>query len=524
MPLGTSTATIPIVRKRRTAGQDFRHFRRWFGRSIRRLLAHLTLRQIFIAGAVLILIVVSFGSWDLWKKWMDERTASEETALLTASGLSKSLTPLLWNIDRNAVDYAIQPLLRADEIVSIAVHELNARNERKLFTQHSWGEGAIRSPSLTKPTPIIRRATISYNGQNIGEVEVFCSLDRAYRVIGNAAWDALLRTGFLVGLLGFGVYTISRQRAVSMELEDSRNRVKKALAQAKEAQAELEEKHGQILASIHYGRMIQTALLPKEEELRKWLPQSALLFKPRDIVSGDFYWLAAREEELFVAVVDCTGHGVPGAFMSMIGCSLLDQIVKVDGEREPTEILARLDLGVREALRQQSSESYANDGMDVCLCRIEKGAVTFAGAHRPLYYWQDGKLEQIKGDRLGVGGRARSGRKDFSQHTIFTPSATTLYLTSDGLIDQPNEQRARFTSRRLQRFLETHGHAPLDRQYSYLLSELQEHQGNEPQRDDITLLAVWHDPDSFALTGHAVEAKEMEPSRRLTSPHYNAST
>jgi serine phosphatase RsbU (regulator of sigma subunit) len=519
MPLGSSTTTIPLVRKRRTAGQDFRHFRRWFGRSMRRLFAHLTLRQIFVAGAVLILIVVSFGSWDLAKKWVEERAASEETALLTASGLSKSLTPLLWNMDRNAVDYAIQPLLHEDEIISIAVYETSAENARKLFSQYTWGVGGISASPLDKPTPIVRRAVIQHDKKDIGEVEVFCSLDRANRVIASAAWDALLRTGFLVGLLGFGVYTISRQRAVSMELMSSRNRVKKALAQAKQAQAELEEKHEQILSSIHYGRMIQTALLPKEEELRKWLPQSALLFKPRDIVSGDFYWLAAREGEVFIAVIDCTGHGVPGAFMSMIGCSLLDQIVKVDEEREPAKILTRLDLGVREALRQQSSDSYANDGMDVCLCRIEKGAVTFAGAQRPLYYWQDGKLGQIKGNRLAVGGRARDGLKNFQQHTIFTPNPTTLYLTTDGLIDQPNEQRARFSSRRLQRFLETHGHTPLNRQYSYLLSELQVHQGAEPQRDDITLLAVWHDPDTFALTNDSAETREMEPSRRLIPQH-----
>jgi len=263
-----------------------------------------------------------------------------------------------------------------------------------------------------------------------------------------------------------------------------------------QAYREIEDKNKNITASIRYAKTIQQAILPSDKELQESLHEYFTIYKPKDIVSGDFYWFVHKPDQnrKFLAAVDCTGHGVPGAFMSMIGHSLLDEIVNADQIYEPARILENLNIRVREALKQD--EKVNDDGMDVCLCMMESidnnaVKVTFTGAKRPLYYMTQTseKLVALKGDLKSVGGLSLRQRH-FTNKEILLRKGDTIYLTSDGLIDQSGINKRKFGTLRLIKLLEENAHLPMQKQKAVLEEELQKHQQNTEQRDDIMVIGV----------------------------------
>jgi tetratricopeptide (TPR) repeat protein len=161
----------------------------------------------------------------------------------------------------------------------------------------------------------------------------------------------------------------------------------------------------QITDSIAYASRIQTAILPPGDFISKLIPQHFILFKPRDVVSGDFYWVTHKDNKMIIAAIDCTGHGVPGAFMSMLGFAFLNEIVNKEGELKANIILNQLRDYVKKSLHQTGKEGETNDGMDAALCIIDKEnqELQFAGAYKPLYLIRNSKLELIKGDRMPIG-------------------------------------------------------------------------------------------------------------------------
>lgn len=254
---------------------------------------------------------------------------------------------------------------------------------------------------------------------------------------------------------------------------------------------ELAELNANITASIAYAQKIQQAILPSAEKLSAAFEEHFIIYKPKDIVSGDFYWFHDLGDAKILAVCDCTGHGVPGAFMSMIGNALLNQIVIEKGFDAPNVILEELHKAIRAALKQSENPSVElQDGMDVCLARIETDRLVFAGAKRPLYAVQEGNLIELKGDRYGIGGRQREAERKFNQQTLPLDRSTTIYLTTDGYIDQANAQRDSFGSKRFKELLKVIAPMPIADQRAKLETELALHQQNEAQRDDITLMGV----------------------------------
>ena len=263
----------------------------------------------------------------------------------------------------------------------------------------------------------------------------------------------------------------------------------------------IEQQNENIKASITYAKTIQNAILPPYQELSKFF-NLFIIYKPKDIVSGDFYWYAhlpAKEgfsEKIFYAAVDCTGHGVPGAFMSMIGSRLLNEIVNERKVTKPSKVLTELDLGVKTVLRQDVTDN--NDGMDVSLCCIEKRAngsfeVNFAGAKRPLFYYikKENSLRYIKGTRKTIGGtQARRNKEVFTDYKLILEKSDRIYLTTDGLIDQSSPQRIRYGSPRIIQLLQQIGHKPLDQQSAAIEKSLLDFQENESQRDDVTFLGI----------------------------------
>ena len=180
----------------------------------------------------------------------------------------------------------------------------------------------------------------------------------------------------------------------------------------------LEQKKS-ITESIQYAKQIQTAILPPDEVIKYLLPKHFILFKPRDIVSGDFYWLTHKHGEIIIVVADCTGHGVPGAFMSMLGSALLKDVVNNSDILKANQILNDLREKVILSLRQTGQEGEAKDGMDISLCIIntEKMRLQYAGANNPLYLIRQGTLKEIKADKMPIGISSKAG-KSFTNHEM----------------------------------------------------------------------------------------------------------
>ncbi len=276
----------------------------------------------------------------------------------------------------------------------------------------------------------------------------------------------------------------------------------KLMANIKKANTLLDAQNKQITESIHYARRIQNALLPLHENLSKDY-QSFIIYRPKDIVSGDFYWYSEVEENgahpqkmTFIAAVDCTGHGVPGAFMSMIGNSLLNEIVNEMKTYEPANILEILDNEVRNALKQDKTEN--NDGMDVCLCKLEnitssETKITYCGAKRPLliYKKEKNEVEILEGDRKSIGGtNVRKMDIPFTNQESIIKNGDVIYLSSDGIIDQNSYDRKRFGSKRLVELLKKHAVKDMEEQKNIIETTLENHMENVPQRDDITVLGI----------------------------------
>ncbi|WP_299459089.1 SpoIIE family protein phosphatase [uncultured Microscilla sp.] len=266
---------------------------------------------------------------------------------------------------------------------------------------------------------------------------------------------------------------------------------------------EFRKLHGSLTESVEYAQNIQNAILPGNSSFGKLFQDYFIIYKPKDIVSGDFYWMVQtinRDKEnetlsktIFLAVVDCTGHGVPGAFMSMIGTMLLNEIVSRKGIDSPARILKMMHIGVRAALKQ--SEGQNKDGMDICFCKIKpqndgQQEITFAGAKRPLYYSEDNQLFKKPGTRRSIGGDSQTRSEPFVNHTIMLATGDKLFLSTDGFKDVASPKRRNFGQQRLELLLQQGLEDTLQAHRELLLTRLKQHQQDAQQRDDITLIGV----------------------------------
>lgn len=254
----------------------------------------------------------------------------------------------------------------------------------------------------------------------------------------------------------------------------------------------IEAKNERIISSIEYAQTIQQVFLPNSDLLAKYLPNHFVLFMPKDIVSGDFYWVSSAQDIIFAAVVDCTGHGVPGAFMSVVGNTILNQIVNEWRTYNPALILELMHKQVRTALKQDVNNARGHMSMDVCFVAIDlaKNKATFAGASRPLYIVDKGEVTKIAGDPRSVGGYQREETRYFTNHSIDLTSNTELYLTTDGYMDQMDTNFKKIGQRRFVKLLQQVAGKSIENQHNELLMALEQHQKEQDQIDDICILGL----------------------------------
>ncbi|MBN2894015.1 MAG: tetratricopeptide repeat protein [Bacteroidales bacterium] len=273
------------------------------------------------------------------------------------------------------------------------------------------------------------------------------------------------------------------------------------ISKLKKIENELKNKNESINGSIRYAKTIQQAILPESSELDK-IFENFIIFRPKDVVSGDFYWFSKTKNKnaedkthpYFFALADCTGHGVPGAFMSMIGNTLLNEIVNEKQIYSPKDVLTEMDNKLISALHQDKTENI--NGMDICLCRLDfeenTCKITFSAAKRHLFYYKKVEKEIItlKGDIKTVGGIHFRNETEFSNHEIFLKKGDIMYLCSDGIFDQNNKERKRFGKTQILNILTENIDKKLEEQKTELELKLDKWQGEEPQRDDITFIGI----------------------------------
>lgn len=275
---------------------------------------------------------------------------------------------------------------------------------------------------------------------------------------------------------------IMKQHEITLEQRD------KLAAQNEEIMKQQKE----ITDSIYYARRIQTALLPPEAALNKSLPEHFILNKPRDIVSGDYYWMTQKENKTIIVAADCTGHGVPGAFMSMLGIAFLTEIVNEDDDLAAHDILNQLRDRVIYSLHQTGEIGEQKDGMDMALCIIDKKSQTleFSGAYNPLYLIRNNELIVVKADKMPVAIHLRKDQS-FTRHTVKLQNNDTIYIFSDGYVDQFGGPRGRkFMSKRFKELLMSIQEQPMRKQCQVLDQTIEEWRGDIAQVDDILILGI----------------------------------
>jgi Serine phosphatase RsbU, regulator of sigma subunit len=276
------------------------------------------------------------------------------------------------------------------------------------------------------------------------------------------------------------------------ELAREKEGVERALAQLNVANADLERANSYINDGIRYASRIQTALLPDQGALVGLVDELAVGWQPLDIVGGDYYWAGSFGSKGVIAVMDCTGHGVPGAFMTAVVASSFSRILHHHGHDDPAEMLTQLNRLVKSALRQDRDSAVSNDGLDAGICVIdhEAGTVTFAGANMPLLVAEDGQFRLLRGDRMSLGYLDSPEDYRFTAQTLSFGKGSAFYLFTDGVTDQVGGTvRQLFGRRRLQDVLAQVAERPLNEQMDDLLQHLAQWRGEERRRDDMTFLA-----------------------------------
>lgn len=294
--------------------------------------------------------------------------------------------------------------------------------------------------------------------------------------------------------LSFRKMQVSIKRLVEELREINHNLENKVLERTQEIHRQkemVEEKNKEIVDSINYALRLQQAILPPMEKVQEKLPESFILFKPKDIVSGDFYWMDARKDTLLIAAVDCTGHGVPGAMVSVVGANGLNRCVKEFNLTKPSEIMDRLTDIIIETFEGNEHDGEVKDGMDMAMCAIDRKnkKIEYCGANNPLWILRKGgtEVEEIKADKQPIG--KFEFRKPFTNHSIALQKGDLVYIFTDGYADQFGGPKGKkFKYKTLQTLILQMADKPMDEQREILDTCFEEWRGVLDQVDDVCVI------------------------------------
>ena len=277
------------------------------------------------------------------------------------------------------------------------------------------------------------------------------------------------------------------------QLEEQAQKLTEAFQELELRNRQITIKTNYITDSIKYAQTIQEAMLPGEDQLSAFF-DNFIVYRPKDIVSGDFYWMTTTPEYTFAVLGDCTGHGVPGAFMSMIGIRILGELINENKIYRPSIILETMHEKIHTALKQDVSEN--NDGMDIAICRLKRveddnhqWEMQYAGAKQPIFIYRRsaGEVETVEADRRGIGGQTYAEVFFFTDHDVRLQNGDRVYLTTDGIKDQNNIMRKRFGTSRLKMMIAMTYTERIQDQKMFVDTLLNNWEGLEEQRDDISL-------------------------------------
>jgi phosphoserine phosphatase RsbU/P len=275
-----------------------------------------------------------------------------------------------------------------------------------------------------------------------------------------------------------------------------RDRTAEVVAQKEELEVQrdlLAEQQKHIMDSIQYSKRLQNAILPTQDFIHELFPEALIFYLPKDIISGDFYWFHQHGNKRYFSAIDCTGHGVPGALVSMVGQNWLNYAVKDLQLEKPSDILDALNDGVMSTFKERDDDTSVKDGMDIALCCVDYDRMTleFAGAYNPVLIISNGEINQIKGDKFPIGAFFRGIKGKFQNHALPVQKGDVVYVFSDGYADQfggPNDFK--FLTKRFRELLVEIHSIPMQEQYDVLYSTLKDWMGNVEQVDDITIIGV----------------------------------
>jgi PAS domain S-box-containing protein len=267
------------------------------------------------------------------------------------------------------------------------------------------------------------------------------------------------------------------------------------ITEAKRIEQELQFKNRKIEDSINYAQRIQSSILPGIKQIQQYFSRSFIYYKPRDVISGDFPWFFPKSNAIYLAAVDCTGHGVPGALLSFIGYFLLNNLVDREKDNTASEICDLLHQGVRYTLKQNTEYADARDGMDIAFLKIIPGSreINFCGAHRPLYFIRKGQLTEYKGDRKAIGGIPNRKRLEapFINHVIKYKSGDKIFFFTDGLADQlGGPEIKKYSPARIREIITDNPDLTMTQYRNYFMKDFEKWMGKFKQTDDVLIIGI----------------------------------
>jgi PAS domain S-box-containing protein len=267
------------------------------------------------------------------------------------------------------------------------------------------------------------------------------------------------------------------------------------ITEAKRIEKQIKITNRKMQDSINYAERIQSSILPSTLSISKVFSDSFVYYMPKDVISGDFPWFYETEDAWFIAAIDCTGHGVPGALLSFIGFFLLNNITALNPNKSAGEICDQLNKEVRHTLKQDQKNPETRDGMDLALCKIYKNEdkLEFVGAHRPLYLLREGEISIFKGDRKAIGGivTAKRPEKDFTNNIIDLRKGDKIFIFSDGLSDQMGgPEGSKYSPTRIRNILLENPGYTLSQFHDYFKEDFKTWLSNERQIDDVLLIGI----------------------------------